>query len=305
MLPMASFSTWIHGARLQTLPASISPIFAGIGVTLWLDTFDVFLSILCVLAGLTIQLAVNYSNDYSDGIRGTDKNRIGPARLTGGDLAHPYTVLAVAIGFYGLTAALGLIIIAFSGQWWLILVGVAAIAAGWFYTGGKHPYGYMGLGEVFVFVFFGLVACGGTIFVQAGGVPLLGWLSSCIMGLVACCILMLNNIRDIPTDTYAGKKTLAVRMGDNRARIAYSITLIFAMSMCFGLCFTPNIHTWCAVFFLPSLVFVAINIARILGIGQPAAHGGSINKLVKLSGLTELTMGLALLATFWVSANLV
>ncbi|MBP3222553.1 MAG: 1,4-dihydroxy-2-naphthoate octaprenyltransferase, partial [Actinomycetaceae bacterium] len=155
---MATVKDWIEGARLRTLSASIAPVIAGTSVALTHGYRQWLQACLALIVGLSLQIASNYSNDYSDGIRGTDDNRTGPQRLTGGGLAKPQTVKYVAFFFYGLGALAGFILIWSTGLWWLLSIGVFAILAAWFYTGGKHPYGYIGLGDVFVFIFFGLVA---------------------------------------------------------------------------------------------------------------------------------------------------
>jgi 1,4-dihydroxy-2-naphthoate octaprenyltransferase len=173
-----------------------------------------------------MQIGVNYANDYSDGIRGTDAHRVGPARLTGSGRAKPRTVLTVALVFFGLAALAGLALVILSQQWWLLAVGAAAIAAAWFYTGGKKPYGYYGLGELFVFVFFGLVATIGTTFVQVGRVNTESWLSGVGIGLIACAVLMVNNLRDRGPDKAAGKRTLSVLIGNTASRVVYCVFLL-------------------------------------------------------------------------------
>ncbi len=165
--------------------------------------------------------AVNYANDYSDGVRGTDDERVGPFRLTGSGAAPPGQVRAAAFAAFGVAALAGLVLVALSGAWWLLLVGAACVAAAWFYTGGPRPYGYAGLGEVFVFVFFGLVAVLGTTYTQAGRVSTAALAAAAAIGCLACAILVANNLRDIPTDAAAGKRTLAVRLGDPGTRRLY------------------------------------------------------------------------------------
>ena len=226
---MATPRQWIAGARPRTLPAAAAPVFVGTGAAAQLDAFHAGAAALALLVALAMQVGVNYANDYSDGIRGTDAKRVGPMRLTGSLAARPSQVRAAAFASLGVGALAGLGLVALSGQWWLLAVGAAAIVAAWFYTGGKRPYGYMGLGEVFVFVFFGLVAVLGTTYTQAGRVSWASGLGAVAIGLIACAILMVNNIRDIPTDHVAGKRTLAVRLGDHRARRAYCAMIWGAM----------------------------------------------------------------------------
>ena len=189
---------------------------------------------LAAVLALALQVGVNFANDYSDGVRGADAVRSGPPRLTGGGKASPSTVKSAAFAAFGVGSAAGLALVALSGQWWLLLVGVAALAAAWFYTGGSRPYGYMGLGEAFVFVFFGLVATCGTAYVQGGAVPGWLWLAASGIGLIACSLLMVNNLRDIATDPAHGKMTLAVRLGDSRARTAYTIMVFLPILIAAG-----------------------------------------------------------------------
>jgi 1,4-dihydroxy-2-naphthoate polyprenyltransferase len=174
---------------------------------------------------LALQIGVNYANDYSDGVRGSDDKRVGPVRLVAAGLAPPRQVLLAAFCSFALAGLLGLVLAAVT-SWWLLAVGAASVAAAWFYTGGKHPYGYLGLGEVFVFAFFGVVAVTGTAYVQMDRLSWMGLAASVPAGLLACALLMVNNLRDIRSDTQAGKRTLAVRLGDARSRIAYAGTLL-------------------------------------------------------------------------------
>lgn len=213
---------WIAGARLRTLPLAVAPVLIGTGATQVLDEgWHWVRALLCLAVALALQIAVNFANDYSDGVRGTDANRVGPSRLTGSGAAKPKQVLTVALVFFGLAAVAGLVLTVLSGYWWFLIVGAAAIAAGWFYTGGRRPYGYLGLGDLFVFIFFGLVATVGTTFVQIGRTNQESWLGAVAAGLFACAVLMVNNIRDIPTDRLSGKRTLAVLVGPPVARAIY------------------------------------------------------------------------------------
>jgi 1,4-dihydroxy-2-naphthoate octaprenyltransferase len=204
---------WVEGARLRTLPLAIAPIAIGAGAADSVQAFDLTLSLLALAVALFLQIGVNYANDYSDGIRGTDDYRVGPLRLTGSKSVRPEAVKLAAFAFFGLAAASGLAIVLITGMFWLIAVGLAAIVAAWFYTGGKNPYGYAGLGELAVFVFFGLVATIGTTFVQVGFIEFNAVLGGIASGLFASAVLMVNNIRDIETDKLASKKTLAVMLG--------------------------------------------------------------------------------------------
>ena len=208
---------WVEGARLRTLPLAIAPVAIGAGAADSVQAFDLTLSLLALSVALFLQIGVNYANDYSDGIRGTDDYRVGPLRLTGSKSVRPEAVKLAAFAFFGLAAASGLAIVLITGMFWLIAVGLAAIVAAWFYTGGKNPYGYAGLGELAVFVFFGLVATIGTTFVQVGFIEFNAVLGGIASGLFASAVLMVNNIRDIETDKLASKKTLAVMLGKKAA----------------------------------------------------------------------------------------
>ncbi|GAB3396773.1 1,4-dihydroxy-2-naphthoate polyprenyltransferase [Humibacter soli] len=225
----ARFGDWVGGARLRTLPLAVAPVLVGTGAAVDASDPGVFhwiRAILCLAVALCLQIGVNYANDYSDGIRGTDAYRVGPSRLTGSGKAKPRVVLGVALIFFGLAAIAGILLVVASEQWWLLIVGAAAIAAAWFYTGGRHPYGYYGLGELFVFVFFGLVATAGTMFVQVLNVSQVAWLSAVAVGLFACAVLVVNNLRDIDVDRQAGKRTLTVLIGRTWSRVIFVVFVI-------------------------------------------------------------------------------
>jgi 1,4-dihydroxy-2-naphthoate octaprenyltransferase len=225
----ATTADWIAGARLRTLPLAIAPVLIGVGAAKVAEGPGVWhpvRALLCLAVAVLLQIGVNYANDYSDGVRGTDRFRVGPSRLTGSGKAAPRAVLTVALVFFGLAAVAGLILVLLTQHWWVILVGAAAIAAAWFYTGGKRPYGYYGLGEVFVFLFFGLVATAGTTYMLAGLVNQEAWYGAVIAGLIACAVLMVNNIRDIEPDRQARKRTLAVLLGNIASRIVFCVLLL-------------------------------------------------------------------------------
>lgn len=225
----ATTADWIAGARLRTLPLAVAPVLIGVGAAKVAEGPGVWhpvRALLCLAVAVLLQIGVNYANDYSDGVRGTDRFRVGPGRLTGSGKAAPRKVLTVALVFFGLAAVAGLVLVLLTQHWWVLLVGAAAIAAAWFYTGGKRPYGYYGLGEVFVFVFFGLVATAGTTYMLAGLVNQEAWYGAVIAGLIACAVLMVNNIRDIEPDRQARKRTLAVLLGNVASRIAFCVLLL-------------------------------------------------------------------------------
>ena len=218
---MPTARQWFQGARPRTLPAAISPVAAGTGVAAFTDDTDWIRALLCLVVALALQVGVNYANDYSDGIRGTDDERQGPLRLTASKLAAPAHVKAAAFAAFLLGAVAGLVLVILTKEWWLLLVGATALLAAWYYTGGRSPYGYRGLGEVSVFLFFGVVATVGTAYVQVGQFSALAWTTSFGVGALACALLVVNNLRDIPTDTANGKRTLAVRLGDTNTRVLY------------------------------------------------------------------------------------
>ena len=222
---MATPAQWFEGARPRTLPAAVAPVAAGTGSAAAVDGFRLGYALLALLVAVSLQVAVNYANDYSDGVRGTDADRVGPLRLVGSGVAAPAAVRRAALLSFLVAAVAGLVL-ALLVAWWLVLVGAACMVAAWYYTGGRSPYGYRGMGEVSVFVFFGLVATVGTTYVQAGEVTTASVLAGIGCGALACAILVANNLRDIPTDTAAGKRTLAVRLGDRRTRLPY-VGLVF------------------------------------------------------------------------------
>lgn len=236
---------WIEGARLRTLPLAAVPVLLGTAAALAAAPGEYhWVRALAALAvALLLQIGVNYANDYSDGIRGTDDYRQGPPRLTGSGRVEPKLVRNVAFGCFAAAALVGIALCVVTGQWWLLAVGAVCILAAWFYTGGKHPYGYYGLGEVFVFVFFGLVATVGTTYVQILVVPEDTWILAAAAGLFSCAVLMINNVRDIEQDAVAGKRTLAVLIGDIPARITFAVLTVlpFAATVMFGLLY-PRVY---------------------------------------------------------------
>ena len=226
---MATAAQWLEGARPRTLPMALAPVIAGSAAAFGLGAFRPLNAVLAAAVAVLLQVGVNYANDYSDGIRGTDDVRVGPLRLTGSGAARARDVKRAAFACFALAMVAGAALIILSQAWFLLLVGVGCIAAAWGYTGGKNPYGYLGLGDVFVFVFFGLVATFGTTYTQAGQLSGPAWVGAISTGLIAMALLMANNVRDIPTDREAGKLTLAVRLGDSTARVSYVMMLAAAV----------------------------------------------------------------------------
>lgn len=222
---MASVSEWVSGARPRTLPNAIAPVLAGTGAAASLDGFVWWKALLALVVSLGLNIAVNFANDYSDGIRGTDDERVGPMRLVGSGAASASAVKTAAFVSFGVAAVAGLAL-AVTSAWWLIVVGVACILGAWYYTGGRNPYGYAGFGEIAVFVFFGLVAVLGTQYVQAGRVDWAGLVTAVGVGSISTAVLVTNNLRDIPTDTESGKNTLAVRLGDHRTRLLHLALMV-------------------------------------------------------------------------------
>ncbi|WP_237200169.1 1,4-dihydroxy-2-naphthoate polyprenyltransferase [Rothia nasimurium] len=228
---MATVAQWIEGARLRTLPLAAAPIIAGSAAAYEIHQFKPVRALLAFLVAFFLQVGVNYANDYSDGIKGTDEVRVGPLRLVGSGVAKPGHVKLAAFICFGLAGVSGLGLVWLSQQWWFLAIGASAVLAAWGYTGGKHPYGYMGLGDVFVFIYFGLVATLGTMFTQSAHLTLTSWVFAVAMGLFSCALLMANNVRDIPTDIEAGKKTLAVRLGDRASRITYALEMAVGLGL--------------------------------------------------------------------------
>ncbi len=284
---MATPGQWIEGARPRTLPAAIAPVLVGTGAAAYDGGFVWWKALLALGVALALQIGVNYANDYSDGVRGTDEERVGPLRLVGSKLAAPKKVKTAAFACFGLGAVLGLVLAATSALW-LIAVGAVAILAAWFYTGGKTPYGYRALGEVSVFVFFGLVAVLGTTYVQAGRVHWTAIAGAVGIGALACALLVVNNLRDIPTDTASGKRTLAVVLGAERSRRMYAglVALAFILG---ALCGLATVWALLALIALP----IAVRAVRVV-VGD--AVGPALIPVLRDTGLAELLYAVGLTA---------
>ncbi len=243
---MASITDWVSGARVRTLPLAFSPVILGSAIADSIDGFDPLIALLALSVAVFLQLGVNFSNDYSDGVRGTDEFRVGPQRLTGSGAVEPRKVLRVALVFFALAAVSGLVIVVLTAQWWLLLIGALAILAAWYYTGGKDPYGYAGLGELSVFIFFGPVATLGTSFAQTLVFQPDAVMAGIGLGSIAAAVLVTNNIRDIETDKQAGKRTLAVFMGSKASKSLYLflIWLPVIITLPYVLAYPATILSW-------------------------------------------------------------
>ncbi|MEN3222370.1 1,4-dihydroxy-2-naphthoate polyprenyltransferase [Mycolicibacterium porcinum] len=289
---MASFAQWIEGARPRTLPNAVAPVLAGTGAAAWAGSAVWWKALLALAVSLALIIGVNYANDYSDGIRGTDDVRSGPLRLVGSKLASPRAVLTAAVVSLAIGAVAGLALAAVSAPW-LIAVGAVCIAGAWLYTGGKKPYGYLGLGEVAVFIFFGLVAVLGTQYTQALRIDWVGVVAAVAMGSLSSAVLVANNLRDIPTDSQTGKITLAVRLGDARTRLLYQLLVGVALVLPLVLMLaTP----WCAV----GLLAVAPALRGL----RPVRNGSTGAQLIPVlrdTGLTMLVWALTVSLAFFLA----
>lgn len=285
--PPSGLGLWVLGARPRTLPAAVVPVvlgtaaaFAGGADLIW------WRALAALVVSLAIQVGTNYANDHHDGVRGTDDARVGPLRLVGSGLASPGAVKKAAIASFGVAALVGLALAAAVG-WWLILVGAACFAAGWLYTGGPRPYGYYGFGELFVFVFFGLVATVGSAFVQDEQITLVAVLCGCAAGFLATALLIVNNLRDIPTDTESGKKTLAVRVGDAVTRELYVAAMTFPLAILIPLAFLAS--PWVLVAFL-AIVPAAVPVTTV----RRGAIGRDLIPVLGGTGRVQLVYGVLL-----------
>ncbi|WP_024442586.1 1,4-dihydroxy-2-naphthoate polyprenyltransferase [Mycobacterium sp. UM_WGJ] len=284
MSAKASFAQWIEGARPRTLPNAIAPVIAGTGAAAWLGAAVWWKALLALTVALALIIGVNYANDYSDGIRGTDDDRTGPLRLVGAGLASPRAVLTAALAALSVGALAGLALALVSAPW-LLVVGAACIAGAWLYTGGSRPYGYAGFGEIAVFVFFGLVAVLGTQYTQALRVDWVGGALAVGVGALSSAVLVANNLRDIATDKPAGKITLAVRLGDGSTRILYALLLTLTGLMTLAL---MRATPWCAVGFIATPLAL-----RALTPVRSGQSGAALIPVLRDTGLTMLVWSIA------------
>ncbi|MFL6140770.1 MAG: 1,4-dihydroxy-2-naphthoate polyprenyltransferase [Labedaea sp.] len=276
---MATITQWVAGARVRTLPNSVAPVLVGAGAAAAIGGFSVAWSVLALIVALALQVGVNYANDYSDGVRGTDAERVGPLRLVGSGVARPGQVRAAAFACFAVAAVAGLVLVAATGRWWLVLIGVASIAGAWFYTGGSRPYGYSGWGEAAVFLFFGPVAVLGTLYVQTGRLTWPGAAAAVALGAFSSAVLVANNLRDVPTDRVAGKVTLAVRLGEQRTRTVYC-----------GLVAVPFAITVLAAFGNPWLLAGLLAAPVVAGSVRRVAGGAAGPALIPVLRDTALAM---------------
>ncbi|MGB5951731.1 MAG: 1,4-dihydroxy-2-naphthoate polyprenyltransferase [Ornithinimicrobium sp.] len=291
---MAEVSQWVAGARPRTLPAALAPVAVGTGAAYAQGSADFGMGLLALLVAVSLQVGVNYANDYSDGIRGTDATRVGPVRLVGQQLADPATVKAAAFLCFGCAAVAGLALVALANAWLWLIVGGIAIVAAWRYTGGGNPYGYRGLGEVAVFVFFGLVAVLGTQWTQSGAVSLAGLAGAVGVGVLACAILVANNLRDIPGDEQVGKQTLAVKWGDARTRQLFLGLFVAA----FAMALVAAIDAPWALLALLALPLAWPPVKAVRG----GALGADLIPVLGSTGLAQLAYALLLAAGLMISA---
>jgi 1,4-dihydroxy-2-naphthoate polyprenyltransferase len=284
---VATPAQWLAGARPRTLPAAVAPVLVGTGAAAALDGFRPIPALVALVVALALQVAVNYANDYSDGTRGTDTDRVGPMRLVGSGAATPRQVLVATGIAFGVAAVAGLALAALS-SWWLVAVGAVCIVAAWTYTGGPLPYGYRALGEVFVFVFFGPVAVIGTTFAQTGWVEPLAVAASVPIGLLIVAILVVNNLRDLAGDAAVGKRTLAVLLGDRATRLLYVGSFVVAFAVVAGIG-AARPAAWLALLAVP----LAVPPARTVLTG---GRGPALIGALQGTGVLTLATGVLLAA---------
>jgi 1,4-dihydroxy-2-naphthoate polyprenyltransferase len=277
---VATLAQWVEGARPRTLPTALSPVIAGTGAAVGHGVVAPGRALLALVVAVALMVGVNYANDYSDGIRGTDDERVGPLRLVGSHLATPSTVRTVAFFAFGVAGVAGLTLVSLSGHWWLIAVGAVCIVAAWFYTGGSRPYGYLGFGEIAVFVFYGLVGVLGTVLTQSGPPGALAVIAAIGVGMLTSAVLVANNLRDIPTDAAVGKKTLAVRMGDRDTRRMYAALVLLPFLLSAG----AGLRSWPMLLALLALPFAALPVRDVLA----GADGAKLIRVLAQTGVLLL-----------------
>jgi 1,4-dihydroxy-2-naphthoate polyprenyltransferase len=283
---VANAREWLAGTRPRTLPAAVVPVLIGSGVAAGYGEFSLWRAALALVVALALQIGVNFANDYSDGVRGSDsaERRVGPMRLVGSGLASPGQVKLAAFGCFFVAGCAGLALAAVT-SWWLVLAGALAVLAAWFYTGGSRPYGYRGFGEVSVFVFFGVAAVAGTAYVQMGRLSWLGLAASIPAGLLSCALLMVNNLRDIRSDGESGKRTLAVRIGDARSRSVYLLFLLVPFALAALIAFVRP-------FSLLMLLALPLALAPVRAV-RGGASGPALITTLGQTGRLQLAFGLA------------
>jgi 1,4-dihydroxy-2-naphthoate polyprenyltransferase len=283
---VANTREWLAGTRPRTLPAAVVPVLIGSGVAAGYGGFSLWRAALALVVALALQIGVNFANDYSDGVRGSDsaERRVGPMRLVGSGLASPGQVKLAAFGCFFVACCAGLALAAVT-SWWLVLGGALAVLAAWFYTGGSRPYGYRGLGEVSVFAFFGVAAVAGTAYVQMGRLSWLGLAASIPAGLLSCALLMVNNLRDIRSDSESGKRTLAVRIGDARSRSVYLLFLLVPFALAALIAFERP-------FALLMLLALPLTLAPVRAV-RGGASGPALIATLGQTGRVQLAFGVA------------
>ncbi|MGY5884016.1 1,4-dihydroxy-2-naphthoate polyprenyltransferase [Modestobacter lacusdianchii] len=286
---MATPAQWLEGARPRTLPAALAPVLVGTGAAAALDGFRLLPALLALVVALALQVAVNYANDFSDGKRGTDADRVGPMRLVGSGAATPRQVLVAALLSFAVAGLAGLALAAVS-SWWLVAVGAVSILAAWTYTGGPIPYGYRALGEVFVFVFFGLVAVVGTTFAQTESLDGLAFAAAVPIGLCSVALLVVNNLRDVHGDAAVGKRTLAVLLGEARTRVFFTGLLVvaFAVVVAIGVA-----RPWALLALLAAPLAVP-PVRTVLGGGRGPVLIGALKATGQVTLATGVLLGLGL-----------
>jgi 1,4-dihydroxy-2-naphthoate octaprenyltransferase len=269
------------------LPAAVAPVLVGTGAAAAVNAVVLPRALLALVVAVALQVGVNYANDYSDGVRGIDDDRVGPLRLVGSGAASPEAVRTAAWTSFAVAALAGLALVLITGEWWLLGVGALAVAAAWFYTGGSRPYGYRGLGELSVFVFFGLVAVVGTTYVQVGRVTASSVVSGIAIGCLACAILVANNLRDVRGDARSGKRTVAVFLGSRRTRILYLLLMTTAYALVIAIAVAGRAWAGLALLSAPLAVRAATPVAR-------RTRGADLVPVLRDTAMTELVFALLL-----------